>query len=76
MKEFFIIGYLCLINPITDFEHCAFLNEEPIKFYYEDECDDKTLKKVNEIGTKLTNQGFTITDLKMWCTVDKSRLNA
>ena len=75
MKEFIMIGYLCMINPISDLENCAFLNEEPIKYYYEKECNDQTFKKINEIGTKLTTQGFIITDLKMWCTIDKTRLN-
>lgn len=75
MKEFIMVGWICVFNPIINQEQCAYMNEAPIKFYTEKECHSATYKKVNEIGDKLTAQGIKITELQMWCTVDKTKLN-
>jgi len=75
MKEFFLFGILCTINPMTGVEHCAYINEDPIVYYYEKTCKDVAVKKVNEIGVNLTEVGVKITQLKMACIVDKSKVN-
>ena len=75
MKEFFMMGMLCLINPVTGQEQCAFIHEDPILFYTEEICNVEAVKKVNEMGVNLTARGFKITELYMNCLVDKNRLN-
>ena len=75
MKEFFMMGMLCLINPVTSHEQCAFIHENPIMFYTEEVCHVEAVKKVNEMGVNLTARGFEITQLYMNCLVDKNRLN-
>ena len=69
------MGMLCLINPVTGQEQCAFIHEDPILFYTEEICNVEAVKKVNEMGVNLTARGFTITELYMNCLVDKNRLN-
>ena len=75
MKEFFMMGMLCLINPMTGQEQCAFIHEDPIMHYPESVCKEKAVKKVNEMGVNLTSKGFEISQLYMNCLVDKNRLN-
>jgi hypothetical protein len=75
VKEFFVIGWICIFNPVLGQDHCAFMTEQPVKFYRQDECEVAALKKVNEIGVELTKQGLVISRLQMWCTVDKTKLN-
>lgn len=75
MKEFFMMGVLCLINPVTSMDQCMYLNEDPIKYYTEEDCKTLAVKKVNEMGTNLTSQGFVISQLSITCVVDKSKLN-
>ncbi len=75
MKEFFMIGILCTINPITGVEQCAYINEDPIVYYYEKTCNDLAVKKVNEIGVNLTKSGVKISQLRMTCIVDNSKVN-
>ena len=75
MKEFFMIGILCVLEPFSDTERCAYINEDPIKYYDEKTCVDLTYKKINEMGTNLTSEGIQITQLKMTCIVDKSKQN-
>ena len=70
-----MMGMLCLINPVTGQEQCAFIHEDPILFYTEEICNVEAVKKVNEMGVNLTARGFTITELYMNCLVDKNRLN-
>ena len=75
MKEFFMFGLLCLINPMTDQQECIYIREDPIIYYEESVCRQESVKKVNEMGTNLTSQGFEISVFIMNCLVDKSRLN-
>ena len=75
MKEFFMFGILCTLNPMTGVEYCAYINEDPIVYYYEKTCNDLVVKKVNEIGVNLTEVGVKITQLNMACIVDKSKVN-
>jgi hypothetical protein len=75
MKEFFLFGILCTINPMTGVEQCAYINEAPIVYYYEKTCNDLAVKKVNEIGINLTKSGVKISQLRMTCIVDNSKVN-
>jgi hypothetical protein len=75
MKEFFLFGILCTINPMTGVEQCAYINEAPIVYYYEKTCKDVAVKKVNEIGINLTKSGVKISQLRMTCIVDNSKVN-
>ena len=75
MKEFFMIGILCMINPITGIEQCVYIHEDPIVFYHEKTCNDLIIKKTNEIGVNLIKSGVQISQLRMTCTVDKSKQN-
>tara|TARA_Y100001970_G_C13510516_1_gene498080 strand:+ start:137 stop:367 length:231 start_codon:yes stop_codon:yes gene_type:complete len=75
MKEFFMMGMLCLINPFTGQELCTFIHEDPIMYYPKEVCEKKAVEKVNEMGVNLTERGFEISELYMNCLVDKNRLN-
>ena len=75
MKEFFLFGILCTINPMTGVEYCAYINEDPIVYYYEKTCKDVAVKKVNEIGVNLIKSGVKISQLRMTCIVDNSKVN-
>ena len=75
MKEFFMMGMLCLINPMSGQEHCAMLHEDPIMFYREEVCKVEASKKVNEIAVQMTERGFYVTRIFMNCVVDKNRQN-
>lgn len=75
MKEFFMMGVLCMINPVTSMNQCMYIHEDPIIYYSEEDCKTAAVKKVNEMGTNLTSEGIQITQLKMNCIVDKSKQN-
>ncbi len=75
MKEFFMFGLLCLINPMTGQQECLYIRENPIIYYEEKSCKEEAVKKVNEMGHNLTNQGFQISLFFINCLVDKSKLN-
>ena len=75
MKEFFLFGILCTINPMTGVEQCAYINEDPIIYHSEQTCNDLAVKKVNEIGINLTKSGVKISQLRMTCIVDNSKVN-
>ena len=75
MKEFFLFGILCTINSMTGVEQCAYINEDPIIYYHEKTCKDLAVKKVNEIGVNLTKSGVKISQLRMTCIVDNSKVN-
>ena len=47
MKEFFMMGMLCLINPMTGQEQCALIHEDPIMYYSKSVCKQEAVKKVN-----------------------------
>ena len=76
MKEFFILGVLCVLNPETYKPDCMTFHEEPIKFYTLEQCNTQAVKKVNEIGADFTSKGFYITRLDITCLVDKSKKKA
>ena len=75
MKEFFMMGVLCLINPMTGHEHCAMLHEDPIVFYQQNVCKVEAVKKVNKIAVQMTERGFYVTRIFMNCVVDKDKQN-
>jgi hypothetical protein len=75
MKEFFMMGVLCLVNPVTNMQQCMYIHEDPIKYYTEEQCKAEAIKKVNEMGTNLTSQGMIIAQLNIRCVVDNKRLN-
>ena len=75
MKEFFMMGVLCLLNPINGEEHCAMLHEDPIMYYEKKECKIAADQKVNKIAVEMTEKGFTITKIFMNCVVDKNKQN-
>ena len=75
MKEYFLAGIICLLNPISDLPECLIFNEDPINYYSLDECKVIATQKVNEIGVNFTFQGFQILDLRIACMVDKEQKN-
>ena len=75
MKEFFMMGVLCMINPVTSMNQCMYIHEDPIIYYSEEDCKIAAVKKVNEMGTNLTSQGMIIAQLNIRCVVDNKRLN-
>ena len=75
MKEFFMMGVLCMINPVTSMNQCMVIHEDPIIFYLEKDCKTAAVKKVNEMGTNLTSQGIKISMFYINCVVDKNKLN-
>jgi hypothetical protein len=75
MSEFFLMGLLCLIDPLTGTNHCAYINENPIVFYTETQCAKRKVEKANEIALNLTSRGFHISYLDVTCIVDKNRKN-
>jgi len=75
MKEFFMMGVLCLINPMTGHEHCAMLHEDPIVFYQQNVCKVEAVKKVNKIAVEMNEKGFQISKIFMNCVVDKEKKN-
>ena len=75
MKEFFMMGVLCLINPLNGQEHCAMLHEDPIMFYEKKVCIVAADKKVNEIAVQMTKKGFYVSKIFMNCVVDKNKQN-
>lgn len=75
MKEFFMMGMLCLINPMTGQEQCALIHEDPIMYYSKSVCKQEAVKKVNEMRVNLTSNGFEISKIFMNCLVDKNKLN-
>ena len=75
MAEYFMIGILCLINPLSGEQNCAYVNEDPIKYYTKEVCLKNAVKKVNEMGDNLTSKGFVVTHLVINCVVDKQKQN-
>jgi|TARA_R100000084_G_C4589574_1_gene117764 hypothetical protein len=75
MSEFFLMGVLCLIDPFTGTQHCAYINEDPIVFYSQEQCNKRKDEKATEIAVNLTSRGFTISYLNVTCIVDKKKKN-
>lgn len=75
MKEYFLAGIICLLNPISDQPQCLKFHEDPINYYSLDECKVIATQKVNEIGANFASQGFQILDLRIACMVDKDQKN-
>lgn len=75
MKEYFMMGLLCIINPLTGQENCAYIHEDPIKYYSKEVCREEAVKKVNEMGANLTSEGIHISYFLINCIVDKKQKN-
>jgi len=75
MKEYFLAGLICLLNPVSDRPHCMQFKEDPIVYYSLEQCKAVATKKVNEIASNFTSQGFQILELKIECLVDKVSKN-
>jgi len=75
MSEFFLMGLLCLIDPLTGTNHCAYINENPIVYYNKNECANRKVEKANEIAVNLTSRGFQISYLDMQCILDSNKKN-
>ncbi len=75
MKEYFLAGLICLLNPVNERPHCIQFYEDPTIYYSLDKCKIKAHEKVNEIAVKFNEKGFTILDLKVLCLIDKAEKN-
>jgi len=75
MKEYFLAGFICLLNPVNERPHCIQFYEDPRIYYSLEVCKDKAHQKVNEIGANFTEKGFNILNLKVFCLVDNSEKN-
>jgi len=75
MANYIIIGLLCLINPLTGREECAWINESPIIYYEKNTCLIKKDKKAAEIAVGFNSKGFEITVLDLQCIVDNKNKN-
>ena len=75
MKEYFLAGLICLLNPISDRPYCMQFKEDPIVYYSLEQCKAVATTKVNEIASNFTSQGFQILELKIVCLVDKVSKN-
>tara|TARA_R100000329_G_scaffold5062_1_gene6654 strand:- start:25179 stop:25400 length:222 start_codon:yes stop_codon:yes gene_type:complete len=70
--NYIMIGILC-ISSFTE-PDCIFFNEDPIKNYTSFEsCQKEAVKKVNEMGPNLKNNGIPVTSIKIYCMLDKSQ---
>ena len=70
MTEYFLLGLLCLINPITGHQDCAYVNENPIIYYTKEECNIKKVEKTTEMAANLTSKGFEISYIDIQCILD------
>jgi len=75
MKEYFLAGFICLLNPVNERPHCISFFEDPRIYYSLEVCKDKAQQKVNKIGVNFTEKGFNILDLKVFCLVDNNEKN-
>jgi hypothetical protein len=75
MKEYFLAGLICLLNPISDRPYCMQFKEDPIVYYSLEQCKAVATTKVNEIAANFTSQNFQILELKIVCLVDKVSKN-
>jgi hypothetical protein len=75
MKEYFLAGMICLLNPISERPQCMNFYEDPINYYSLEDCKVAATQKVNEIGDNFTSQGFQILELRIVCLVDKEQKN-
>ena len=75
MKEYFLAGLICLLNPISDRPYCMQFKEDPIVYYSLEQCKAVATRKVNEIASNFTSQGFQILELKIVCLVDRVSKN-
>ena len=70
MKEYFLFGILCLINPVSGDSHCAYINEQPIIYYEKNQCEDRKVEKTAEIANSFTKHGFKVSHINLSCIVD------
>tara|TARA_Y100000004_G_scaffold195590_1_gene263019 strand:+ start:105 stop:335 length:231 start_codon:yes stop_codon:yes gene_type:complete len=73
MQEYFLIGLLCLVNPLTGLDQCAYINENPIKLYDLQNCKNQSMSKTKEIVVEMTEKGFFVSYINIECYVDKSK---
>jgi hypothetical protein len=55
MKEYFLAGMICLLNPISDQPQCFNFHEDPIKYYNLEDCKAVSSQKANEMAFKYLN---------------------
>ena len=70
MTEYFLLGVLCLVSPITGQPECAYLNENPIIYYTKEECNIRKVEKTTEMAANLTSKGFEISYIDIQCILD------
>ena len=75
MKEYFLAGLICFLNPIIEQPVCMQFKEDPIVYYSLEQCKMLATTKINEIAANFTSQGFQILELKIVCLVDKVSKN-
>lgn len=75
MKEYFLFGMLCLVSPFSGAQNCAYMNEDPIKYYDQNTCEKRKVEKTAEIATSFTEKGFEISYLELNCVVDNRNKN-
>ena len=75
MKEYFLAGLICFLNPIIEQPVCMQFYEDPIVYYSLKQCKVVANKKVNEMADNFTSEGFEILELKIACLVDKNLKN-
>ena len=75
MKEYFLAGMICLLNPISDQPQCFNFHEDPIKYYNLEDCKAVSAQKTNEMANNFTANGFQILELRIACLVDKEHKN-
>jgi hypothetical protein len=75
MKEYFIAGMICLLNPVSDMPQCFNFHEDPINYYNLEDCKAFSTQKANEMADNFTANGFQILELRIACLVDKQHKN-
>ena len=75
MKELFMMGLICLLNPVNEQPYCLNFFEDPKNYYVLEDCKLAATEKVNKIKDNFTERGFIIIRLQIACVVDNNKLN-